>query len=494
MKLRTWLLIAFLILMLLPLAAGIVLFQLIGKLDEQRSFTDYMAASSEISTAESYLQNPALFRLRTVWDEQELDLLTNDALKIELFNPYGVPIYSSMEDGEYTGFVQASERLYSNLYEMQINPRSYVLKKPVFENGSLAGIYQITLARQEWREDIRSRTVWVAGILGIFIAVLFIIVLLLTRRKLILPMRILTKQMSSFAANEPVPPSMYRGGGEMRELMTHFEDMRLTIEASRKKLSQQQEEKAFMTAALSHDLKTPLTSIRAYAEELDTNGLTREERQEYLAFMMGQVDRMRHMLDDLNLYASLESKILNKERALVDSEEFMEMLFAGYEPLASTKNIDLETSISVSGNVELDPQLILRMMDNLIANAIKYSPPGSKLYLAALSSDSSVPEWINPPFRTRVEQLLDDRVKNIWLLIQNEGESIPFEIQDRLFEPFYQRESSRNQAGSGSFGLGLTIAKKVIEQHQGTIKLLSEEPYGTLVVCGLPLNNKEMRD
>ncbi|MCM3126921.1 hypothetical protein ACFQ3J_04525 [Paenibacillus provencensis] len=225
MKLRTWLLIAFLILMLLPLAAGIALFQLIGKLDEQRSFTDYMAASSEISTAESYLQNPALFRLRTVWDEQELDLLTNDALKIELFNPYGVPIYSSMEDSEYTGFVQASERLYSNLYEMQINPRSYVLKKPVFENGSLAGIYQITLARHEWREDIRSRTVWVAGILGIFIAVLFIIVLLLTHRKLILPMRILTKQMSSFAANEPVPPTMYRGGGEMRELMTHFEDM-----------------------------------------------------------------------------------------------------------------------------------------------------------------------------------------------------------------------------------------------------------------------------
>ncbi|SDW68409.1 HAMP domain-containing sensor histidine kinase [Paenibacillus sp. PDC88] len=493
MKLRTWLLIAFVILMLLPLAAGIVLYQLINKLDEQRSFTDYMAASSEISAAESYLQNPELYRFRTVWDVQELDLLTNDALKVELFNPYGVLIYSSMEDSEYTGFVQTSERLYSNMYEMQINPRSYMLKKPVFENGSLAGIYQITLARQEWRADIRSRTVWVAGILGIFIAVLFVIVLLLTRRKLILPMRILTKQMSSFAANEPVPPSEYRGGGEMRELMAHFEDMRRTIEASRKKLSQQQEEKAFMTAALSHDLKTPLTSIRAYAEELATNRLTIEERQEYLGFMMGQVDRMRHMLDDLNLYATLESKITNKERALVDSEEFMEMLLTGYESLAWSNNIQLETSISVSGDAELDPQLILRMMDNLIANAIKYSPSGGKLYLAALSPGCSVPEWIFPPYRSRVEQQLNAPIKNILLLIQNEGESIPFEFQDRLFEPFYQRETSRNQAGSGSFGLGLTIAKKVIEQHQGTIKLMSEDPYGTLVVCGLPLHNKEMR-
>ncbi|MCM3785775.1 HAMP domain-containing histidine kinase [Neobacillus mesonae] len=494
MKLRTWLLIAFLLLVLLPLAAGVILYQLIGKLDEQRSFADYMAASKELNKAESYLQDPDLYRFRTVWDEQDLDSLTNSALKMELFNSNGVFLYSSMEDSEYVGFVQTNESLYSDLYQLQINPRSYVLKKPVFDDGELVGIYRITMARSEWSEGIKHRTLWVVGILGLFVTALFITIMLLTRRKLILPMRILTNQMRAFAVGDQVPHSDYRGGGEMEELMKHFEEMRRTIEASRERLLKQQEEKAFMTAALSHDLKTPLTSIRAYGEELGAEGLTREESQEYIALLIGQADRMRQMLDDLNLYASLESKVTNQKHVEVDSEEFMEMLLEGYEPLGSTKNIQVETTITVSGNIKLDPQLIMRMMDNLITNAIRYTPPGGKVHIGAVSSGVETPPWIFPPYKAVVDQRLNLSNGNVLLLmIQNEGEPIPFEVQARLFEPFYQGESSRNQAGSGSFGLGLTIAKKVIEQHHGTIELVSEAPYGTLVLCGLPIINEEMK-
>ncbi|MBX4145995.1 HAMP domain-containing sensor histidine kinase [Paenibacillus sp. FSL W7-1279] len=491
MKLRTWLLIAFLVLMLLPLAAGIMLYQLIGKLDEQRSFADYMSASKEISAAETYLQKPELYHFNSTRDERELNALTSDALKIELFSPNGVLIYSSMIDSQYTEFVQTTESLYAKLYQTQINPRSYVMKKPVFVDGEIAGIYRITLARNEWKEGVRHRSLWVAGLLCLFITALFIIVLLLTRRKLILPMRMLTKQMGAFALGEPVPESVYRGGGEMEELMNHFVEMRKTIEASREKLSKQQEEKAFMTAALSHDLKTPLTSIRAYAEELGNLKLTREESQEYLALMIGQADRMRHMLDDLNLYASLESKITKEMHVKVDSAEFMEMLLEGYEPLASVKNIHLESTLTVSGELELNPQLMMRMMDNLISNAIRYTPEGGKLYLGAVSTCFEIPEWVFPPFKSVVHQHFNQEKAKILLLIQNDGEHIPMEIQAMLYEPFYQGETSRNQAGSGSFGLGLTIAKMAIEQHQGTIMLLSEAPYGTLVICGLPISDKE---
>ncbi|WFB55761.1 HAMP domain-containing sensor histidine kinase [Paenibacillus sp. BR1-192] len=489
MKLRTWLLIAFLVLMLLPLGAGIILYNLIGKLDEQRSFADYMSASKEIATAEAHLQNPELFHFNFIPDEHELNALTSDALKIELFSSNGVHIYSSMVDREYTEFFQTNASLYGKLYEMQINPRSYVMKKPVFEDGELVGIYQITLARKEWREGVRHRTLWVACILGLFITALFFTILFLTRRKLIQPMRILTKQMRAFAMEEPLPETIHRGG-EMGELMDRFGDMRRTIEASRKKLSKQQEEKAFMTAALSHDLKTPLTSIRAYAEELGTLGLTREESQDYLALIIGQADRMRHMLDDLNLYSSLESKVTKEKRVKVDSTEFLEMLLEGYDPLASVKNIHVESMLAVNGEMELDPQLIMRMMDNLISNAIRYTPEGGKLYLGGVSSDFEVPEWIFPPFKSAVQQQFNQTGRKVLLLIQNEGEHIPMEIQAMLYEPFYQGEASRNQAGSGSFGLGLTIAKMVIERHQGTIMLLSEAPYGTLVICELPISEK----
>ena len=113
-----------------PLAAGIMLYQLIGKLDEQRSFADYMSASKEISAAETYLQKPELYHFNSTRDERELNALTSDALKIELFSPNGVLIYSSMIDSQYTEFVQTTESLYAKLYQTQINPRSYVMKNP----------------------------------------------------------------------------------------------------------------------------------------------------------------------------------------------------------------------------------------------------------------------------------------------------------------------------------------------------------------------------
>lgn len=493
MKLRTWLMIAFLVLMLLPLAAGAIFYQMIGRLDAERSFSDYMQASERIARAEIVLGRPELYRRSAELGYAELEGIADDAFRIELLSPEGMLLYSSMpgSGSEYSITPTSTRNLYAQLYELRIHPRSYVKKVPVFENGEMVGLYEITAARSGWEESVRERTHLVAWVLGGFILLLFLIMLVLLRRKLIRPMVMLTGQMDAFAAGRKVPEADYRSGDEMGRLMRHFDYMRRTIEASRMELSKQQEEKAFMISALSHDLKTPLTSIRAYAEELENRRLDEREEQEYLRHLIAQADRMRDMLSDLNLYASLESGEVEKQRVQVEQEEFFEMLLDGYEALASSQDIVLETEVSVpGGNLSVNPPLMMRMMDNLVGNAVRHTPSGGRVHLGAVLSDRPLPAWVFPPFVTKVEELCGNE-ESVLLLIQNEGAAVPEERQNRLFEPFYQGDASRQWAGAGSFGLGLTIANRIIKHHGGTIAFFSQEPYGTLIVCRLDGTNKK---
>ncbi|GGN98086.1 sensor histidine kinase [Saccharibacillus kuerlensis] len=486
MKLRTWLLIAFLALMLLPLAAGIVFYQLIGKLDAERSFTDYMAVSNRIAQVESIVRQPKLYRSFREADYKELDEQVDDSLRIELFTPKGTVLYSSMEGSEHYAVPLMNRNLYAELYELQINPRSYVKKEPVFENGEMVGLYEITAARGEWQENIRQRTMMVGSVLGLFILLLYMVMLLLIRRKLIRPMQLLIDRMNAFASGEPITTADYRSSDEMGRLMKHFTDMQQTIEASRQELERKQQEKAFMISALSHDLKTPLTSIRAYAEGLDSQLLDEREEGEYRRQLIAQADRMHGMLDDLSLYAVLEKGGDEEQKVEVEAEEFLEMLLEGYGALAMSRDVRLETEISVSGGrLSVDPQLMMRMMDNLVGNAVRHTPVGGRLILGAMSASRQLPAWLFPPFADGVRQLCGAESEDVLLLVQNEGEPVPEELLNRLFEPFYQGNASRSLAGAGSFGLGLTIASRIVRRHGGEIKLFSEENYGTLVVCRL---------
>jgi signal transduction histidine kinase len=306
----------------------------------------------------------------------------------------------------------------------------------------------------------------------------------LLNRKLNRPIRSLMDQMTAFAGNRPIPAASYLAKDEIGELIGHFGKMRSQIERARTEIAEQQREKEYLVAALSHDLKTPLTSIRAYGEALCHDGnLTEKEKGDYFNILFDKIGHMGKVLDDLTMYTSLRSSGQNAELVEVDGEEFFEMLLAGYDELCKRNGIRLVAGTCVNGTCKVHAQQMIRLVDNLMGNAIRYTKPDDAIWLAAFSEDQDLPDWVFPPF---ADELASWRGSGMVLLVQNQGEAIPEEEQERIFAPFYQADAARASRSGGSSGLGLSIVRMIVQNHQGDIRLWSAASYGTLIACRFP--------
>ena len=286
--------------------------------------------------------------------------------------------------------------------------------------------------------------------------------------------------MTAFAMGESVQ-NLQTAKDEIGEVFLNFYQMKEQIEQSRKELAKQQQEKEFIVASLSHDLKTPLTVIQAYTEALQNKeNLSENEKREYNTILFEKLAYMKQMLDDLSVFTALQSSKEKIEFIEVDSEEFFEMLLSGYDEPCLNKGIKLHVQQSVQGSMVVSVKHMVRVVDNLMINGIRHTKEGQRIWLSAISHDQLLPDWIFLPFIREVENW---RQGGTILIIQNEGSFIPFEKQESVFQPFVQGDEARGQGGSS--GLGLSVVKMLIERHGGKIKLWSAEEFGTLVVCWL---------
>lgn len=233
-----------------------------------------------------------------------------------------------------------------------------------------------------------------------------------------------------------------------------------------------------MVASLSHDLKTPLTVIRTYAEALEDHTLSKEEREEYQTILHDKLDHMKQMIDDLSLFTALQSADNMLHIVQVNGDEFFEMLFSGYEEPCLKKGIALTTELNIRNSYMLDPKQMIRLVDNLMDNSIRYTPNHNRIWLAAISSRETLPDWVFPEFVDDVNAWREDGTV---MLIQNEGRGIKHSQLEKIFQPFYQDDSSRGKGATS--GLGLSIAKIIMEKHDGKITIWSTENKGTLIAC-----------
>ncbi len=499
MKIKNWLMLSYLVVMILPLAAAYALYSWISAYDNNRGLSDYLKAGTEMKKVEQVLQDPKLY----IYSEkayQRLAKVVNDRVKLTLYDKNGLVLYNTRQ--EYVLGYQPKEMLYRDLYQMKAGYNSYTLKKPLLINGELTGFYQITLVRSEWVQGVQNRTGLVFVLLGLVVAALFIVVLKLVNHKLNRPVGLLMQSMTAFAGDDEDVPVNHRTKDEIGQLVKHFADMKDQIRQARREVARQQQEKEYMIAAISHDLKTPLTSIRAYAEsmylhhdrqlkeqqskEQQSKEQQSKEQQEYISIILNKADYMLQMIEDLLTFTLLRSSIQNLEFVEVEGNEFFEMLLAGYDEVCQRQQVRLETECQVAGFFRVNVKHMSRVVDNLMSNALKYTPAGGCIWLAALSADSPLPGWVFPAFR---DELADRQPGGMLLLVQNEGEGIPPDKLEKVFNPLYQGDPARSKQGSGA-GLGLSIAKMVMEKHNGRISLFSRENAGTLIVCWLEeINN-----
>lgn len=485
MKLKYWLMLAFLIVMLLPVAAGWALYSLYNYYNDQRAVTEYVELSGQLAPIELALSDPGLYQLHSPDAFAALSELENGRVNFDLYLPTGIRVYTSggstWSAGAYT--VGGAE-LYRNLYNLQIRHRTFSLKKPVWEKGELVGIYEIVMLRGDWLEGISLRTTWVMGLAATFFILLYGTVLWLLSRKLFRPMKYLIERMDAFARGEAATDVVPVRHDEMGILLQQFDAMQDKIRHTQADVEREQKEKELMIASLSHDLKTPLMSISAYTEVLNGDRqLKRLERQEYQDVLLGNVERMKQMISELEMYTALGSSESEMAMVKVEGEEFFDMLLGSYEGLAERGQIDVKMDVRTDQLYRVHPEQLMRLTDNLINNALRHTRTNGVMGLGVIASDRELPEWIIPSLRAELDNY---RVGATLIMVQNEGPAIPEEQLIRIFEPYVQHQNQEEKTYAGGSGLGLSIAKRVAIKHGGDMRMWSYEGYGTLAACRLP--------
>jgi len=464
--------------MLLPLIAAYLLFAWITTYDQEQKITEHLQVLTELETIKDVLDDEKLYTSKPSHDK--IAPLLNDDLSITLLNKDGFILYSNKET-QAPQFGYYHEHLYEDLYELKQGYHSYTYKQPVFRHNEVVGFFQVEKVRQQWVEAVSKRTIIVTVLFfGIF-TLIFLTVVKLMNRKLNKPLAQLMNEMSTFAAGEAINETSV-AKDEIGELKKHFYKMSRKINEAQRMIEQEQLAKEYIIASVSHDLKTPLTSIKAYAESLQKESLQFEEQEQYKRVIIEKAEFMQHMLDDLLTYTLLQSPTYEIERVTVDGGEFFEMLLSGYDVLAKQYGVHLQTEINVSGEYLVNPQQMIRVIDNLMGNAVKFTEEGHAIHLAALS-ESELPPWL---YKNMLNDFTFQFNDFVYIVVQNEGQGIGPDDLKEIFLPLYQTDKSRSKNEHKGTGLGLSIAKQIIEKHDGTIHLFSEIDVGTCVICRLP--------
>lgn len=480
MKLKKWLILSHLIVMLTPIISGLLLFIIIENYNKNTQVEHYISAMNKFKTYEQQLDNPEMYNGHSLKDKKFIVDKDRNSVKIELYNAVGQQIYSS--DDNIMSYIQ-KDILYSDLYKIQTGARAYTLKMPVFKDSILAGFYEITIAREEFVQAVNYRTVAMVLVFIVVILSIFILVMMLLNKKLNRPIKLLVEGMNKFALGDKNIVN-YKHSDEIGELISNFNDMKKDIEEKRKIIDEQQKSKEYMISAISHDLKTPLTAIRAYAEAMvNDESLEIKKNKDKALVILNKSDYMKSMIDDLMMYNLLTTEY-KMNFVDLEGDEFFEMLFSGYDESCEQRKIKLIVDINIEGKYKVDVRQMTRVVDNLMANALRYTPVEGNIWMGAFSLHSKMPEWLEVQVANKIELW---KKEGLLILVKNQGEEIADKEKGKIFMPFYQSDNSRTKRLWNGVGLGLSIVKLVIEKHQGEVEVFSEGN-STMFACWIPID------
>ncbi len=261
-----------------------------------------------------------------------------------------------------------------------------------------------------------------------------------------------------------------RGSDEVAQLARTFNEMTLQLARMREKEQQLDAARRDWIAWVSHDLRTPLTSLRARAEALSDGVVTQpNEVSSYLAGMRNDTLALSSLIDDLSELARIDAGGLQLDRMDFPVNDLMSDCIESLSVIAQEKSVRLSGSVAADvGTVNISPQHIQRVLNNLIGNALAHTRPSGEVRVSATRANTVV----------RVD-------------VCDTGDGIAPQDLPQVFERFYRGEPSRRRTSTGKsvgMGLGLVIARELVEAHGGHIGIESELGQGTTVWFTLPGN------
>lgn len=203
---------------------------------------------------------------------------------------------------------------------------------------------------------------------------------------------------------------------------------------------------------LAHDLKTPLTSVIGYLTLLrDENQISEELREKYLSISLEKAERLEDLINEFFEITRFNLSSITLEYSRINLTRMLEQLVYEFKPMLLEKNLKCELDIPPNIMIKIDANKMQRVFDNLLRNAVNYSFDNGTIYIAVKQDEN-----------------------NLHIKFTNCGNTIPKEKLERIFEQFYRLDTARSSR-SGGAGLGLAIAKEIVELHNGTITAESKD-------------------
>ena len=339
---------------------------------------------------------------------------------------------------------------------------------PVMDGGQLAGYLYVILGGQNYQslsESLRSSYILkqsLAGLaaitlFGIFTATLIFVVL--TK-----PLRNLAQEMNQFQQQELKSSVLINHSDEISYLSATFKAMRQRIHEQLKKLQETDRLRRELISNASHDLRTPLSSMQGYLEMLMRPQLTIEERQGFIDIAFKHCRRLTQLVKELFELSKLDAGQINPELENFSLAELLQDVIQKYSLDAQQKNISLNLpKISQLFLVNADIALIERVLENLIDNALRYTPNGG---------------W--------VELSLTENNNKVVIGIADNGIGLAEADLPHIFERYYSAQKP-TEYHQQSTGLGLAIVKRILELHGSVIEVKSQPGQGTRFQFPLPL-------
>ena len=236
----------------------------------------------------------------------------------------------------------------------------------------------------------------------------------------------------------------------------------------------EERERRLFVSNVSHELRTPLTSVKSYLEALDEGALSEPVAPDFIKVSLDETNRMMRMVTDLLHLSRIDNETSHLDVELINFTAFITFILNRFDKMRGPdeeRKYELVRDYPITSVwIEIDTDKMTQVIDNILNNAIKYSPDGGKITVTMKTTD---------------DQMI--------LSISDQGLGIPKQDLPRIFDRFYRVDRARSRAQGGT-GLGLAIAKEIIKQHKGFIWAKSEYGKGSTFTIVLPYDKDAVKE
>lgn len=300
---------------------------------------------------------------------------------------------------------------------------------------------------------------WMSNFVFLVIAVILAVLAFFFSRVFSKPFKALAKTINHVSEGHFDEKVNLEGYNEIVQISDAFNKMLVklkTLEDSRQEF----------VSNVSHELKTPMTSIKVLADSLNMQpDAPKELYQDFMKDIVEEIDRENQIINDLLSLVKMDKKAAELNLTSVNINEMLELILKRLRPIAGKRNIELAFEGFRTVITDVDEVKLTLAFSNLVENGIKYNVAGG---------------W--------VKVSLDADHDYFYVKVSDSGIGIAEEYQDRIFERFYRVDKARSRETGGT-GLGLAITKNIILMHGGEIKVKSREEQGTVFMVRIPLGS-----